>query len=212
MLLLLLSIIMMNDVPVIKLSLTFLSGKFITFLLLGSLLYNALNLIAGTTYLFYSKVLISLFIILLASFNLYDFFMSRKEEYGKIKNQLTKGIRNFNRNMIESLADYDKKTWLFISLFILGIIIAVGEFLCTGQVYMITINYMISSNPEFSFIAFLYLALYSFGFILPPAVAVIVIGKTDELFGVSEFIRERMPLIKLLTGFIMIVLAIITLF
>lgn len=212
MLLLLLSIIMMKDAPFVKLTLSFLSGKFVAFILLGTALYQTLSSLNNTGYLFVVKLIVGLLIILLASLNLYDFYVSRKEAYGKIKNQLPSRLRKVNHKLIGFFTGSDKKLILFGSLFLLGVVIAVGEFLCTGQIYMVTINYMIQNNPSLSTTAILYLGLYALGFITPPAIVVIVIGKTDELFGVSEFIRERMPVIKLITAVTLLVLGMVTIF
>lgn len=210
MLLLLLSIIMMKDVPFVKLTFSFLFGKWVAFLVLGTILYQTLASITGTSYLFVTKLIVGLLVIGLASLNLYDFYVSRQEAYGKIKNQLPSRLRKANHHIIQFFTGSNKKSLLFGSLFLLGMIIAAGEFLCTGQIYMVTINYMIQSQSALSGLAVLYLSLYALGFILPPAIVVIVIAATDELFGVSEFIRERMPIIKLITAITLIVLGLIT--
>lgn len=210
MLLLLISIIMMKDVPVIRLGFTFLLGKFIAFILLGTVLYQTLGLLNDTGYLFYTKVVVGLFVIILAFLNLYDFTMSRQEAYGKIKNQLPGKVRQFNHKLIQHLTASGQRHWLFLSMFLLGIFLAASEFLCTGQVYMITINYMIQTSSALTLTAITYLVIYSFGFILPPGVVLIIIAKTDELFSVSEFIREKMPLIKLMTAITLLILGLLT--
>lgn len=210
MLLLLISLVMVKDTSTAKMGFTFLLGKFISFLFLGTILYQTLDLLNSTNYLFYSKLIIGLFVMLLAGLNLYDYFASRKENYGRIKNQLPKGLRMINHRIVKKLTSPDQKQWLFISLFILGIIIAVSEFLCTGQVYMITINYMISHTSGLSLLALAYLTIYSFAFIIPPAIVIIIIDRSNELFNISEYIREKMPLIKLLTALILIILGLVT--
>lgn len=210
MLLLLISVIMIKGVPIIRLGLTFLMGKFLAFILLGTILYQTLGRLNDTGYLFYTKVIVGLFVIFLALLNLYDFYMSQQEAYGKIKNQLPSRLRQVNHRLIHRLTSSEKRHWLFVSMFLLGVILAGSEFLCTGQIYMITINYMIQTASALSLTAIGYLIVYSLGFILPPAIALVIVAKTDELFSVSEFIREKMPLIKLVTAITLLILGLLT--
>lgn len=212
MLLLLLSLLLVKDVPIRKLGFSFILGKFVTFILLGTVLYQLLSYLQNSSFMFFSKLIIGTFVILLATLNIHDYYVSKHEDYGKIKNQLPKGLRRLNHIIIESLVAKSHTRWLFISLFVLGAIVAVGEFLCTGQIYMVTITYMIKTGSTMSLQAFIYLVIYSFGFIIPPTIVILITSKTNELFNVSEFIREKMPLIKLITAFILIILGIVTIF
>lgn len=212
MLLLLLSLLLVKDAPLKKLGLSFILGKFATFILLGTVLYQLLSYLQNSSFMFFSKLVIGIFVILLATLNIYDYYVSKREDYGKIKNQLPKGLRRLNHIIIETLVNKSHTKWLSISLFVLGAIIAMGEFLCTGQIYMVTITYMIKTGSTMSLQAFIYLVIYSLGFIIPPTIVILVTSKTNELFNVSEFIREKMPMIKLITAFILIILGIVTIF
>ncbi|QUI22289.1 hypothetical protein HZI73_08255 [Vallitalea pronyensis] len=211
MLLLLLSLLLVKNISLVKCGLTFISGKFIAFILLGTLLFQNLSKL-NQSYLFYTKLAISSFIILLAVFNIYDFYMSKWERYGKIKNQLPSGLRRLNHIIIEKLSSPTRQWLLYISLFALGIILAISEFLCTGQIYLITINYMIKTTSELSLLAVSYLVIYALGFIIPPTLVILIIVKTNELFNITEFIRKKMPYIKLITAITLIILGVLTLF
>ena len=77
-------------------------------------------------------------------FNLYDYFMTKNNKYGKVKNQLPKFIQKFNKSIIKKFTKVMNNTensiWGYISLLLitfgLGVIISFTEFLCTGQVYL----------------------------------------------------------------------------
>ena len=79
------------------------------------------------------QILIILLSIVFAVLNFIDFFMARKNEYGKIRFQLPPKLRAFQRNYLENTLNCGGK-YLTGTVFIAGIVLSVGEFLCTGPV------------------------------------------------------------------------------
>lgn len=70
--------------------------------------------------------------------NLYDFWNTRKKQYGKVVVQLPGKLRKWNHNMIEKLKNVSPKRML-PAVFLLGLVISAGEFFCTGQLYVASI-------------------------------------------------------------------------
>jgi hypothetical protein len=129
-----------------------------------------------------------------------DYAAAKKEKYGEIKNQLPKMLRKLNQNLIQFFTGSRNGFILFAMCFLLGMIISAGEFLCTGQLYIATIALVAVSGSTLSLSAFLYLVVYAGAFILPLIAVIFVISKTREILDVSEFIRHRLHLIKLVNA------------
>ena len=94
---------------------------------------------------------------------------------------------------------------LILAAGVLGMVISAGEFLCTGQVYLATIIYLLQTGSSFTLKALMYLVVYSFAFIIPAAVALVIINHTRKLMGLSESLRSHLPLIKLLTAAVLLI-------
>ena len=91
----------------------------------------------------------------------------------------------------------------FLGTFALGFIIAATEVVCTGQVYLPTIGY-IMTVPELRVSAFLNLVLYNVMFIIP-LVGVFVaafFGVTSESMALVT--KKRTGTVKLLTAILFI--------
>jgi cytochrome c biogenesis protein CcdA len=96
--------------------------------------------------------------------------------------------------------------------FLLGIVISVGEFLCAGQIYLATIAYMIQNQRALTLQAFLYLLIYDIGFVLPMLIITVMIERGRELFDISEVLRKKLPLIKLIFAIAFVLLAVAIIF
>lgn len=210
MILILLSLFLVKTKKIFSIGLPFIFGKFITFILLGTILFQTLNVINSTKYLMFIKIAISIFVIILATLNIFDYFVAKKEKYGMIKNQLPSKLKNMNYLIIKKFSRINNKKILIVAMFFLGAIISVGEFLCTGQIYVLTITYMIRLGNGLSLLAFGYLCIYSLGFITPLTIILLILSKTQDVFFMSEWIRERLPFIKLMTAITLIVLGVVT--
>lgn len=212
MLLFFISLISIKNVGIKSLGFSFILGKFLTYLLIGSVLYMYLSKINVEAY---NKIIKYLFVLLSAIIiylNLNDFFKARKEKFGQVKNQLPKKIRYFNHSLITKFLENKSGKILIIISFVLGVIISLGEFLCTGQVYLASISYMIQKNSIHSLKAFSYLLLYDLIFIIPPIIIVLIINKGTDIFKVSSLIVEKMYLIKLLTAMAMLLFCLFSIF
>lgn len=160
-------------------------GIFIAYLVLGMGLLQAVDFLESISSLF-QKIFypimagVTFFLML---FSLVDFF---RMNYGNKQPilGLSKGLKQKTHSIIRKSAR--SSAILFASL-AAGLLISFVEFMCTGQIYLPTIVYLVQGTEQ-SFQAFLYLMLYNLGFIIP------IIGITlVTYFGISaKKIQELM--------------------
>jgi cytochrome c biogenesis protein CcdA len=213
MLLFLISLLLAKEnINILKPGLFFIAGKFISYLIIGTVLFSVMSSNNMSTYEIIVKLFMGTFIIIVAGLNIFDFFALKKEKYGDVKNQLPSGLRKWNHKVIEKFNNKTGIMSMSIGALILGLIVSAGEFLCTGQVYVATIVYMLKNEQALSLKAFSYLITYSLAFIIPILIIIFILHKTRNIMNISEKIRKNMPVIKLLTAFILIILGILVVF
>ncbi len=201
----------------ISVSFAYIFGLFITYFSLGAFLLGFIRYLDPyvSNLSFYINIFIILLSLFLFFFNFHDFIVAKREEYGKIKNQLPKRIQKFNKKVIKFFTDsLNNKNIIFVYLisFSLGVIISLTEFLCTGQVYL-PIILMIAHNPQTSEVnGLLYLLLYNIMFVLPLVILASIAIKTQSVMETSNKIREKMHLIKLITGLLFLCIALYYIF
>ena len=128
--------------------------------------------------------------------NLLDAFHAQQEHYGRIRNQLPVFLRQGIRGLIQrSLARAGG--WLWLIALALGMIVAAGEFLCAGQIYVA----VLMANAQSGSV--LPLLIYSAAFVLPSAAVLLAVAISKKTMAASDWLLRRMPLIKLLTALIM---------
>jgi hypothetical protein len=145
-------------------------------------------------------------------FNLYDFFVSRNEDYGKIKNQLPKWIQKMNKRIMRTFTnamnDEGSKGNLasVIGLtFVLGLTMSLTEFLCTGQIYLGILDGVRYFQETYAYIALL---SYNVMFVLPMIVIAVISIRLKGVGTTSNWIREHMHIIKFLNAMLFLGLAI----
>ncbi|HEY8364388.1 MAG TPA: cytochrome c biogenesis protein CcdA [Haloplasmataceae bacterium] len=198
----------------INIAISYISGLFITYFLLGVVLIRFLSVIRPyTTSL---STILNIFIIIFSLFffifNLHDFLVTRKKEYQKVKNQLPKGIQKLNKKLIKLFTEKMKNKNLIIVYFIsftLAVIIAFTEFLCTGQIYL-PILLMISETS--GVMGIIKLLLYNIMFVVPLIILAFVTIKARSAMETSNVIREKMHIIKLLSSILFLGLAVYYIF
>jgi len=141
-----------------------------------------------------------------------DYFAAKNEAYDKVKMQLPIWLRRFNHGMIKRMSGVENNKLLIPLCFLLGVFISIGEFLCTGQMYLATIIYVLKNSETFSIEAIVYFLIYGAAFILPLAVITLLIHRGKEVFDISEIVRGKLHIIKLVNAFIFLVFALIVLF
>jgi cytochrome c biogenesis protein CcdA len=209
MLLMFMSLLLFKKSTVLKIGISYSLGKFISYMLLGTILFKFLENFSINGFNTIIKILALFIIFTLIVLNINDYFAAVNEKYNKIKLQLPLSFRKFNHGLIRKVSSVTNIKLLICISFGLGIFISLGEFLCTGQIYLTTIVTVIQSGTAFNFKAFTYLLIYNLGFIFPVLILTFVIYKGKEVFDVSESLRERLHIIKLINSAVFLILGII---
>ncbi len=182
----------------------FTSGVFIAYLLVGMGLMTFLHqlksfpLVSKGVYLF-----IAFFALTLGVISLYDYILFRRGQVAKWKLQLPMGLKKKIHEIIREQARFKGG---LLATFGAGFIIAVCTVICTGQVYLPTIGFVMSI-PELRKNAILNLILYNIMYIVP-LVGVFVLtffGVTSEK--IALITKEHTGTIKLLTALLFLSLA-----
>lgn len=202
MLLMLFSVILTAQASVRKNGLLYLGGKFLTYLGIGLGIYFAasavtqslLDRVMGTV-----KVVLVVLFLVAAALNFADLYNVRKGNLGKIRMQLPSRLRRWNHSLIRRAQGLSGGLLSAVVLG-LGIVISIGEFFCTGQIYMASILYMLrqgSAPAPYILASFL---TYVTAMCIPAVVFLLIIAKTRSINRISEFMLRRMDLVKLLNG------------
>lgn len=182
----------------------FTSGVFIAYLLVGMGLMTFLHqlssfpLISKGVYLF-----IALFALTLGVISLYDYALFRRGQVAKWKLQLPIGLKKKIHEIIREQARFKGG---LLATFGAGFIIAVCTVICTGQVYLPTIGFVMGI-PELRKNAIFNLVLYNIMYIIP-LVGVFVLtffGVTSEKM--AAVTKKHTGRVKLLTALLFLALA-----
>ncbi|MFB3884783.1 MAG: cytochrome c biogenesis CcdA family protein [Thermodesulfobacteriota bacterium] len=182
----------------------FTSGVFVAYLLVGMGLMTFLHslgsfpLISKGVYLF-----IAFFALALGLISLYDYVLFRRGQVAKWKLQLPMGLK---KRIHEIIREQSRLKGGLLATFGAGFIIAVCTVICTGQVYLPTIGFVMSI-PELKKNAILNLLLYNIMYIVP-LVGVFVLtffGVTSEK--IAWITKEHTGGVKLLTAILFFALA-----
>lgn len=215
MLLFLFSTIASKGLTTIKIGLSFIIGRFVTYFLLGTLFFNLLLTLDAEVMRYIEwifKSILIMIILFLVVFNIRDYFAAKSEKYDKIKLQLPVALRRMNHKWIKFFMSVKNPRLLTAMGFILGIIISIGEFLCTGQIYLLTLVYIMRISPQFDAMTILSFLLYGLALIVPMLLLLFIIHKGKEVFEISEVVRKNFQYIKLLNAFVFFVFGIIIIF
>ncbi|MDR0590213.1 MAG: sulfite exporter TauE/SafE family protein [Spirochaetaceae bacterium] len=199
MLLLLLSLLGAKSGRILPLGLTYVASRMITYLALGLSLFSLGQILNQETFAAISGIIRAVVIVLsvlLCVLNLADFLNARRENYGAIKVQLPRALRRFNHKLINRVMEWDPR-FLMPGIFLLGAAVSAGEFLCTGQIYLATILYLLRADSGGHPLALIALLCYTLAASLPPSLLVLFCYKGKQALALSEFARKKMPLIKI---------------
>jgi hypothetical protein len=182
----------------------FTSGVFIAYLLVGMGLMTFLHslssfpLISKGVYLF-----IAFFALILGIISLYDYILFRRGQVAKWKLQLPAGLKKKIHEIIREQARFKGG---LLATFGAGFIIAVCTVICTGQVYLPTIGFVMGI-PELRENAIFNLILYNIMYIVP-LVGIFVLtffGVTSEKLAFMT--KKHTGTVKLLTAILFLALA-----
>lgn len=211
MLLFFLSMLLVREVNVLKMGLSFIAGKFITYFLLGTLLFHLFAQLDVPWFQTIIKVIMLVFIFIIIILNIQDYIAAKNEKYDKIKLQLPVILRKYNHRWIEKFTAVKNGRLLMPISFVLGSFISVGEFLCTGQIYLATIIYVLQNSKALKLQAMIYFLIYGIAFVTPLLLVTVLIYKGREVFELSEFFRDKMHIVKLINAIVFVIFGIVVL-
>jgi len=195
---------------------TFITAVFITYLLIGIGLFGALYAIKGFWKI--SGIIntcVGIFSIALGIFSIYDAF--KFKESGKAEGmllQLPKSVKDKIHSVIGGRYRADKSSLARDNVFtiiagtlMVGFLVSIFESVCTGQLYLPTIVFMLK-NSHYKIQATGYLLLYNLFFIIPLILIFLfaLAGVSSQAF--AAFMKRRMILIKILLAALFIILGV----
>lgn len=202
-----------NKKVLILVSITYIFALFISYFLIGIGFLAFLTNFASEAFVINRiiKWFVAILCLFLFFFNLYDFFMTKAQKYGKVKNQLPKWIQRYNKKLIKAFTnlmnDQENKRGLIIVLiltFVLGIALSITELICTGQIYF---GILYGINQIESGYAYFALLSYNIMFVLPLIVIAVIAIKGRGVMSTSNWIREHLHIIKLLNALLFLTIA-----
>ncbi|MGN1141275.1 MAG: cytochrome c biogenesis protein CcdA, partial [Oliverpabstia sp.] len=199
MLLMLLSLILSEKASVWKNGLLYLLGKYGAYFAIGLGIYFTASQIPEKTLGHVGRVIDIVLVVLFVTAGvlyLTDAMRVFHQDYGHIRTQLPVRLRRLNHRMIRRASG---KSGIFQPLLILGLGVAIslGEFFCTGQIYMATITYLLKDHISGVWLAFL---VYVTAMSLPAFCMILLIQRTRNTEHVSDFMLRHMGAIKILNA------------
>lgn len=194
MLLLFVSLVLQSGRRAVGPVLAYLTSKLACYLLIGFALLGLLRQLNPVWLRPLARWLLTVVGGALALLNLSDALRARRGDLGGIRNQLPGGLRGGLRRIIQRLS---ASRALVPASAVLGFIVAAGEFLCAGQLYLMQL--MNAAQAGVSGQAAV-LVCYCLAFLAPSAAVCALVLAGQSHLRAAGFFAEHMALIKLLTA------------
>ncbi len=194
-----------------KLAMTFIVAKWITYLLLGVVFGSVIGKLSAMVIAPMAKalkIILSICMIVFAALNFMDMYFASREKYGRMKMQLPAKLKTFHQEYMEEILQKSSQSLTGV-VFIAGIVISAGEFLCTGQLYLASIIYVMEKQTALDWYVLFAFAMYVACMCLPLVLLTLIIDKSAGLVRVSEATRKKMPALKLLYGVLFLMFGVI---
>lgn len=179
-------------------------GVFLTYLLIGVGVWKLLETVEFLTILGrWIYLLTAILCFLLASLSILDYLKARRGEIKEMTLKLPHGLRLRINKLIRQSRTAQTFVW---AAFFTGLAVSIIELVCTGQVYLPTLLFVMSV-PSLRVRAFFYLLLYNLSFILPLVVIFVLayFGTTWNQF--ARFAERHIAATKLATAVLFFALA-----
>ncbi len=207
MLLMLLSMIVAEKASVWRNGLLYLCGKYAAYFSIGLIIYVSASgldeAFLQNTGQILNRILVLLF-VLAGILYLADAVRVFKQDYGRIRTQLPGRMRRWNHGLIRKAGSYRGilQPLLIIGL---GMAISVGEFFCTGQIYMASITYLLKEQVGG---VWLYFLVYVTAMSFPALVMLMIIQRTRNTEHISEFMLRHLGAVKIFNGLLFLAFAV----
>lgn len=183
-------------------------GVFITYIIIGLGLFEivkkltVLELISRIVY--YGMSLLLLFLSL---FSFKDAYIARKENFESddLSLVLPSSLKKLNKKIVKWASNTAS---IYLTSVLIGSLISMVSFVCTGQIYLPTIMYVMGEK-DLKIQAHFFLILYNLAFILPLVVVFIIVfaGVRSEQLG--SWMNRNLSLVKILTGIVFLALSLL---
>ena len=212
--LLFLSLLASSKKHFLKYGFSFLAGKFLAYLGIGLAIAGTISAISLKSVNAVGRVLniiLICFCFLLAIRNAMDYYYIKKEEYGKVKVQLPAFLRKWNDTVIKKTVNPGVGKLMILAIFSSSIIIAMGEFFCTGQIYLASILGWVQETTQKGVPLFVFL-IYVTALCVPSLCVIILVNRGKSVLALSDFSLKRMPLVKMCNVVLFTLLGLYSLF
>ncbi len=202
-------------------SISYIAAIFLTYVFLGVafIFFIDFATVQFAQFKLYLYAFFTLLALILFGLTFYDVWVTRAKAYDKVKAQMPGAFKRFNQRVMEKFTSIikvdkrDTKFYMFIVAlpFLVGIIVALVEAVCTGTPYLfflqrIQVHY--TQGQGITAYEIMLLIIFNIMFVLPLIVISVVAIVTQSIAGVANFILKRMTLIKLLTSIFFFLMAI----
>ncbi|MBN2380785.1 hypothetical protein JXM67_13385 [candidate division WOR-3 bacterium] len=199
-----LSVLGVERKRVIWVAIPFILSVFLTYLILGFAAYQILEFLEVIQIV--SQIIFGLtvlFLLFLAGMTFYDYSLLKRGKAEKMTLKLPDRIRKAMNKMIRKRTAFGG---FIVGAVITGFLVSLFELVCTGQVYLPTLVYVVQTTEKWSK-ALVYLVIYNIAFIVPLVVVFILVrfGLTEK--HLQHFLTRNAALTKILTGILFLVLA-----
>jgi cytochrome c biogenesis protein CcdA len=149
------------------------------------------------------KIVLIGLLLVFAGLSVYDFFLIRAGHSRDIILQLPKSIK---QRIHKSVREYVSSLALISGALMLGFFVSIFELACTGQIYFPVIAAIVQTENDVT--AYLFLALYNVGFIMPllGVFILIYVGVSSEK--ITTTFQKHMGLVKIVLAVVFVVLAV----
>lgn len=169
----------------------FIFGVFLANFLFGLGIKTFYDLFAGNTVVLLALYIIAILMCIIAiTLNVID--IANRKNPGSVKNQLPDRIK-FKLSSIMRSSVFSKAA--IPAAFAVGFLIGVVELACTGQIYLPTLTYMITSNNE-TVRSITLLILYNIMFVLPLIIITVIAAVLQKPEEIKSAIMKKTHVIK----------------
>ena len=188
-----------------KIVIVFLGSKLLCYLLIGFFLLEMLQAFNPTWMLPVARWVMTGLGLVLILLNLWDAFQIGSGHWEKIRNQLPGGMRKGLRHLIERMMK-TRRLWI-PGIILLGFLVAGGEFLCAGQLYLIRLLAAVRESRSQQMLG---LIAYCLTFITPAAVASFLMLRGMASEKVSGFVAKHMMAARIAAAAVILVMMILS--
>lgn len=183
---------------------SFTLAVYITYLLIGVGIFRFLRELEFTSLV--GKVIFSGsagLALIFGVLSVYDYFKFRRGKYEEAKLKLPKFLKKRIDGVIRQ--KMGMRNYILAAL-VIGFLISITEFVCTGQVYLPTILF-VSGVPQLRMKGLAYLFLYNLAFVVPLVVVFGAAYRGTTSMDLNLFWRKHAKSVKLVTSFLFFLLA-----